>query len=102
MPKADRQKHLSDQYHFICDCIACKQDWPLYHDLPAADVDVGVSEEELDALRKGDEDVAKYVADRMKAKLTEIDKYIPCIEVANAQEIMKQCFAVLANKRPRF
>lgn len=30
-PKDLRQKMLLKQYHFMCDCIACQEDWPLYY-----------------------------------------------------------------------
>ncbi|KYQ55708.1 SET and MYND domain-containing protein 4 [Trachymyrmex zeteki] len=30
MSKAQRQQKLLEQYYFICDCIPCQEDWPLY------------------------------------------------------------------------
>lgn len=33
-----RQNHLLSQYHFICNCIACIEDWPRYHLLPNKNV----------------------------------------------------------------
>ncbi|KAL0123036.1 hypothetical protein PUN28_007576 [Cardiocondyla obscurior] len=30
MPKATRQQKLLKQYHFVCDCVPCQEDWPLY------------------------------------------------------------------------
>ena len=32
--KHNRIKHLSDQYYFTCQCVPCKENWPLYNDLP--------------------------------------------------------------------
>ena len=32
--KHNRIKHLSDQYYFTCQCIPCKENWPLYNELP--------------------------------------------------------------------
>ena len=32
--KLDRIKHLADQYYFTCQCVPCKQNWPLYNKLP--------------------------------------------------------------------
>ncbi|KYN14829.1 PREDICTED: SET and MYND domain-containing protein 4-like [Trachymyrmex cornetzi] len=33
MSKAQRQQKLFKQYYFICDCIPCQEDWPLYVEL---------------------------------------------------------------------
>lgn len=33
LPKADRQQKLLKQYYFICDCIPCRENWPVYHQL---------------------------------------------------------------------
>ncbi|KYM99519.1 SET and MYND domain-containing protein 4 [Cyphomyrmex costatus] len=30
MPKVTRQRKLYEQYYFVCNCIPCQQDWPLY------------------------------------------------------------------------
>ncbi|XP_003702826.1 protein-lysine N-methyltransferase SMYD4 [Megachile rotundata] len=32
-PKAVRQAELLDQYYFKCNCVACLENWPLYHEL---------------------------------------------------------------------
>lgn len=34
-PKAERQKELASQYYFTCHCRACKEDFPLYLDIPS-------------------------------------------------------------------
>ena len=31
-PKEERQETLSQHYFFTCDCPACKQQWPLFHE----------------------------------------------------------------------
>lgn len=33
--KAERQKELASQYYFTCHCRACKEDFPLYLDIPS-------------------------------------------------------------------
>lgn len=32
-PKVVRQMELLKQYHFKCNCVACLENWPLYHEL---------------------------------------------------------------------
>lgn len=34
MEKKRRRALLQEGYHFLCDCNACENDWPLYEDLP--------------------------------------------------------------------
>lgn len=31
--KSSRKQHLLDQYYFSCECIPCREDWPLYSNL---------------------------------------------------------------------
>lgn len=33
LPKDDRQKRLEKQYWFKCACVACKENWPLMHEM---------------------------------------------------------------------
>jgi len=33
LSKAERQQKLLKQYHFNCDCIPCRENWPLYYGL---------------------------------------------------------------------
>ncbi|XP_078036028.1 protein-lysine N-methyltransferase SMYD4 [Augochlora pura] len=33
---SERQKKLSEQYYFNCNCPPCQEDWPTYHDLKPA------------------------------------------------------------------
>lgn len=35
-PRDERQNVLKTQYFFDCECVACKNDWPTFHDLRAA------------------------------------------------------------------
>ncbi|XP_043261262.1 SET and MYND domain-containing protein 4-like [Colletes gigas] len=32
-PKATRQKELLRQYYFNCDCVPCREDWPLFYNV---------------------------------------------------------------------
>ncbi|XP_018324993.1 SET and MYND domain-containing protein DDB_G0284059 [Agrilus planipennis] len=32
-PKLNRQKYLKDRYWFICKCIPCEENWPLYEEM---------------------------------------------------------------------
>ena len=35
-PKNVRMKKLENKYHFVCECTACSQDYPLFRDLEKA------------------------------------------------------------------
>jgi len=45
MSKGDRQKSLSGQYFFTCQCTACQENWPMYPKIPTSlEVLTGVDE----------------------------------------------------------
>lgn len=100
--REERQEHLKKQYYFDCKCVTCEEDWPFYSNLKSVGFQVDVSQMDLEKLAQGENDVAVEVLEKLKIQATELDKYIPCEELADVQEIIKQCFAVMANKRSKF
>lgn len=102
MNKAERQQHLQLQYLFQCTCKACEENWPLYHDLKTLDYPLDVEAEVLQALRDGCVEIARAVVNNLIKKLHDLDETIPSRNLADAQEIVKQCFALFGNKRCLF
>lgn len=102
MPRTDRMQHLKDQYFFDCQCEACTYNWKLYHHLNKIDLDIGIDEEEITNLRHGNVQVAKQCLKKLPTLANTLEKSKPCKELADVQEILKQCYAVLGNKRAAF
>lgn len=102
MPKQERQEHLKSQYHFDCSCIACEENWPLYLQLSQVAFEVCIAKDQLQRLRQGEPETARVVIDGMTSIVQQLDTMIPCKNLSDAQEILKQCFAIFGNKRTTF
>ncbi|XP_044252516.1 SET and MYND domain-containing protein 4-like [Tribolium madens] len=101
MDKNERKKRLQSQYYFDCVCKACENNWPLYDSLPS----FGKHEIEdsiFSKLSSGDVETAETVVIDLCAKLGELQKLQPCKDFCQLQEIVKQCFVVMGNKRKIF
>ncbi|KAK4873924.1 hypothetical protein RN001_013284 [Aquatica leii] len=102
MKKEQRREHLHKQYFFECRCEACVENWPLYIELPKRHFDIKVSEEEIESLRNGSTRLAKDIAMNLQNLAEGLEKLRPCKELADVQEILKQCYALCGNKRITF
>ncbi|CAH0564153.1 unnamed protein product [Brassicogethes aeneus] len=99
MVKSDRQKHLSKQYFFDCLCLACEEDWPLYEDLSLVKEGLYIPSADLEDLQLGNRRTAKKILKEHLGKLQEVEKFKPSKNLAELQEVIKQCYALNANMR---
>ncbi|XP_075227028.1 protein-lysine N-methyltransferase SMYD4-like [Lycorma delicatula] len=106
-----RQNHLFSQYHFLCNCIACVEDWPRYHLLPDKNIiyilphmqkEVELSSKEFRTLLKkvlsGDfsgDSVLKKLLKHLS--LLQIAVKRPWKEYSECQEAIKQALSMQAN-----
>lgn len=103
MKKAERQRELQRQYFFNCQCEACENDWPLYQNLPHRGKSFDIPK--LQSLIEGDRVEAIVVlAYLLKgySKIAEEYSHYPNKFVADLQETIKQCYALLGNRKPKF
>ncbi|KAF5296486.1 hypothetical protein FQR65_LT01475 [Abscondita terminalis] len=99
MEKQQRKQHLQKQYFFECVCEACTKNWPLYIELPKIHFDIKVSDDEIESLRNGTTALAEGIAMNLQNIAESLERLRPCKELADVQEILKQCYAVCGNKR---
>lgn len=99
MARSDRKAKLRKQYFFDCTCKVCEDDWPLYPNLPEIGAETYIEPDDILKLQKGDVEAAKTVLVKMLPKMKEAEKIKPNKNLANVQEIIKQCLALLGNIR---
>ncbi|KAJ8948436.1 hypothetical protein NQ318_007959 [Aromia moschata] len=99
MTRSERRSKLKKQYFFDCSCEVCECDWPLYHNLPQIETDVAVTSADLAKLQNGDVEAAKVVLTETLPKIAAVEKLRPNRNVAELQEVVKQCLALLGNVR---
>lgn len=99
MSRSERRQALKTQYHFDCNCEACEHDWGRYGDLRVTSDEPVVSESELEALRHGCRTTALALPQKLIPLAIELDSSAPSRNLADVQEVLKQCWAIMANKR---
>lgn len=99
--KIERLRELRRQYYFDCACIACVNDWPLYRNLPQRGRNFDASR--FGSLFKGNRDEAvKVLARILNSSDTILEKFnYPNKFIADMQETIKQCYALLGNRKPK-
>ncbi|GJQ85477.1 hypothetical protein Trydic_g23900 [Trypoxylus dichotomus] len=111
MKKADRRRQLERQYFFICKCAACEDNWPLYVDLPRPtnnDEERTFDVPDLAPLLRSDRKEVLALLTRLLDRNIEIDRdrtncgRRPRKSLADFQETIKHCYALLGNRRPAF
>ncbi|XP_018564419.1 SET and MYND domain-containing protein 4 [Anoplophora glabripennis] len=99
MSKPDRKAKLKKQYFFDCTCEVCENDWPLYQNLREIQTNICIEPDDISNLQNGNVEAAKEILAKMLPKMKELEKVKPNRNLANVQEIVKQCFALLGNVR---
>lgn len=99
-PKPERQTEIKEQYFFDCMCEACLSDWPLYQDLPIIDTTIAITSAQLTTLVEGNVECAEEILAQFLPRMRELENTVqPNKNFAEMQEIMKQCFAILGNRK---
>ncbi|KZC05759.1 SET and MYND domain-containing protein 4 [Dufourea novaeangliae] len=111
-PKATRRKALFEQYYFICNCIPCQDDWPLFQDVQSFQSlvqDAKVAAMIASVLMKSN----NYLTTAAKGNVLDMDHIVddllqmikvlynlvpmPCLEMNTLVEILKRVYALHGN-----
>lgn len=100
-PKPDRQLMLLDNYGFLCDCIACTNEFPVFHRLKTVDRAI------YKAARKGKDELMKLDGNLAKKRFREYcetiqkhhGKAFPSAEIVVLQECILQCISIIIKPR---
>lgn len=95
---------LLHEYSFKCDCLACSNNFPLFHSLKSADKKIYKLAKKLkDEILKFD----NYQAKKKFAEICEIihkhhDKAFPSAEIVVLQECILQCVSIIIKPKLLF
>uniref|UniRef100_A0A182PX13 Protein-lysine N-methyltransferase SMYD4 n=1 Tax=Anopheles epiroticus TaxID=199890 RepID=A0A182PX13_9DIPT len=98
LSRKERQTALLKQYRFICECEACVNDYPLYHELPSIDtsrygmIDAPALHAEL-VLHQ--EKKAAELMPKLRRYLNDIGQQYPRSETCSCQELFLRAFQIL-------
>lgn len=82
-PLHERRKELNDRFYFICECIACVNDYPLYANLPRPPTIPPCGEYKFSLF------LFKYDDDDVAVAFEMIKKYLNKYDGALAQQILE-------------
>lgn len=96
-PKSERQSVLYNEYSFHCDCIACLNNFPTFHQLKSVDKKIHkFAKKAKDELSKLDPMLAKK---RFREHCEAIQKHhelaFPSSEIVLLQECILHCISVI-------
>lgn len=108
-PRWERHKNLNRQYYFLCNCVACVEDWPSHDECPKmstrSDISVPFNEDlqkfmVLPCYPNDPEHLARW-AKKFISYLKSIDADASIVKPVNeyncAQEALKHCLALSAS-----
>lgn len=104
-----RQESLKSQYKFTCICEACVNNWPTYLSMkPSKNLPIRIikrmqnalNSEAIEKLQKGHKGTALLLFKPLCELIEELEFYIPCMELSDCQESLKQCLAILEGVLP--
>ncbi|KAM3965894.1 LOW QUALITY PROTEIN: SET and MYND domain containing, class 4, member 4 [Aphomia sociella] len=104
-----RQSSLRFQYKFTCCCEACIDDWPLYFHMAQANIlppkllkqkKVLLNSDVIEKLQKGDIKTARKLYKPLCELAEALEPYVPCSELADCQETLKQCLQIFGGLIP--
>ncbi|KAJ6641170.1 SET and MYND domain-containing protein 4 [Pseudolycoriella hygida] len=95
--KSDRQLMLLDNYGFLCDCIACISEYPVFHRLKSVDRAI------YKRAKKAKDELLKVDGSQAKKRFRDFcdiiqkhhDKAFPSAEIVILQECILQCISTI-------
>lgn len=95
-----RQKNLEAQYKFKCQCAPCTNNYPLFSELPAANIPTLLKENDINKILNLDKEFARESFSRFCNYLTEYGDYYPCNQISSVEESLKMCLHLLVGNIP--
>lgn len=94
-----RRKNLRFQYNFLCECVACVDDYPPFANLPYAPLQGVVTDTDIKKLESFTLDCEDLYF-KYCMFLATADKHYPSVQVNSTQECLKMCFFLLMRNVP--
>ncbi|XP_065091929.1 SET and MYND domain-containing protein 4 [Ochlerotatus camptorhynchus] len=101
----ERQSGLRGQYCFKCQCEACKLNYPLYPDLPHANLPARMKQpidyDEMNQIGEHDMATALRKIPEYCHFLNTFDSQYPNYEISSVQEALLRCYQIVFSKQSR-
>lgn len=95
-----RQKHLHLQYKFRCDCTACRENYPLFSELKAANIPALLNSTDIEKITKLNKKFARENFSRFCTYLNQYGEHYPCEQISSVEECLKMCMHLLVGNVP--